>query len=445
MSNPTDRLVELFLKSAVPEGGNPDTLELTPEAIERGVEATQKMLLSDDAIQMGIAGSIAPTFVCIAMAMEEKPKMMWAACRCYEQSLKFLKHLPGSWERIVVLQQLGMVCLRHDRANDAVAWLTDCADQCCKAEGHPRDAVLFGGNFSTPQTRIEFMTSIEKMRAQSYYKLGDMNRANEHLEESKRLEAVSTGDAVERAAAATTSASSRALAGASPIATSVSGDIAQLWAQSVGDPVRLKTYRFQDEGPTVLLTLDLNDHLGIGEEGSNLIDSLKQFRVKCHEAVCDIRLRIRVRDLVQEFRLLLDPLVHKIIPEDTVPRLKGRQGKRRLEVKLFKREKDCKWQGDLVKSVSQDAQKKSKQPAPKGSHLNPLTPEELAKLPSPSGIGGENLPSSFRAAAKAAASVEASAVKKVEATSLAASAIVTTRKIEPEAEPPVIAALEEMD
>merc|ERR1711939_1012983 len=105
-----------------------------------------------------------------------------------------------------------------------------------------------------------------------------------------------------------------------------------------------------DEGPTVSLHLDLNDHLGIGEEASSAVDSLSQFRVMCENDQVDIRVRLqRENGSICQFQLFLKPLAHEIIPEDTVPRLKGREGKRRLEVKLFKRDKQTGWSGDLVK------------------------------------------------------------------------------------------------
>merc|ERR1711957_134649 len=123
---------------------------------------------------------------------------------------------------------------------------------------------------------------------------------------------------------------------------------------------------------------------------------------------------------IREFRLFLEPLAHEIVPEDTVPKLKGREGKRRLEVKLFKRDKTKSWFGDLVRSEVTKAIKKGGEaasrivnggankpaaaksvPAPrKGTALNPLTPEEMAKLPSPSGSAGDNRPSAFMATNK---------------------------------------------
>jgi len=42
----------------------------------------------------------------------------------------------------------------------------------------------------------------------------------------------------------------------------------QLWAERPSEEVRLKQYRFVDEGPTVLVMLDLNDHLPIGHDAS---------------------------------------------------------------------------------------------------------------------------------------------------------------------------------
>merc|ERR1711920_926188 len=107
-------------------------------------------------------------------------------------------------------------------------------------------------------------------------RLGDMTRAHQHLAEAQRLEASATGDAVDRVPE-TSATGSRNGASTTSSAPKQPTDI---WAVAAGDPVRLKCYRYEDEGPTVLLTLDLNDHLGIGEEASTLVDSIKQFRVK---------------------------------------------------------------------------------------------------------------------------------------------------------------------
>merc|ERR1712137_891653 len=75
-----------------------------------------------------------------------------------------------------------------------------------------------------------------------------------------------------------------------------------------------------------------------------------------------------------------------IIPEDTVPKLRGKEGRRRLEVRLFKLDKQINWYGDIVgkpvrreKPPSADAVKA----AARGTALNPLTAEEIAALPTP--------------------------------------------------------------
>jgi len=163
--------------------------------------------------------------------------------------------------------------------------------------------------------------------------------------------------------------------------------------------------------------LDLNDHLGIGEEASVAVDSLKQFRVKCEAEQVDVRCRLQRDDgKVYEFQLLLEPMINEIVPEDTVPRLKGREGKRRLEVKLFKRDKKISWNHDLVKTYHKDDVKDSKKASAKaaaaaaaqapaaakaagprtvGTMLNPLTAEELAALPRPNNAGNDNRPSSW--------------------------------------------------
>jgi len=408
-----DRLVELFLESARTEdqtstsgpafgGAAPDA-----NAIEKGISIVEKMLTSEDAVSMG--GSPSATFVLLGMALEEKPKLGEASIRCYEKGLEFLSRRTSkntaSWERCVVLQQLGAVCLRQGHLQAADGWLEECAQACQIATGHPRDADLFGGAFNTKQTRLEFVAAIEKWRVNVCVKLGDQGRAQMHAAEAKRLEAASTGDAVAR---------QEALTGGQPAgATSSTSLPKDLWKEGPSEVRQLKEYQFLDEGPTVLVILDLNEHLGIGPEASTLVQTMRQFRVNCEANSLDIQLRVqRPTGEVMQFQLLLAPLKKEIIPEDTVPKLRGKETKRRLEVKLFKREKQQPWYGDLVAdgprqikaepSVAKGGDRSSKaRPAAavkeKGTMANPLTPEELARLPKPQQVGDDNRPSNWHA------------------------------------------------
>lgn len=128
----------------------------------------------------------------------------------------------------------------------------------------------------------------------------------------------------------------------------------------------------------------------------------------------DVRLRLRLGQKVVQLRLFLQPLAREIIPEDTVPRLRGRESRRRLEVRLFKRDKQHRWL-DLVPggvaarrppatsgavaasgSAAPPRTAAAQAEAPKGTLLNPLSPEELARLPQPSGGTGDNRPSTWR-------------------------------------------------
>jgi len=384
----TDRLVQLFLQSARPEGTGSDDID--DEGIARAVEATEKMLLSEDAVKMAVGPD--ETFVLLAMSLEEKPKLESAAIACYEKALEYHHRRAargrggGGWEECIILQQLGAVCLRQRRLSEADKWLAECSKLCSQLDSHPRESVLFGGNMNTQQTRLEFASNVEKMRAKTCVELGDNQRAHMHVNEAKRLHAAVTGDAVERQA--NTSA---------PQAKT--DPVKELWTAQPSEERQLTEYHFTDEGPTLLLMLDLNQHLGIGEEASAVVESLQQFKVNCQDKSVDIQLRFRRRSgAICQCRLLLDPLAKEIVPEDTVPKLRGKDTKRRLEVKLFKRDKQERWYGDLVtdKKVKPAEVSKQKAPAPaKGSILNPLTPEELAALPRPSDTQGDNRPSSF--------------------------------------------------
>ncbi|CAE7235075.1 unnamed protein product [Symbiodinium sp. CCMP2592] len=362
------------------------------EGIQRAIAHMEAMLTSEDAAN--VVGSPAATFVCLGMALEEKPKLQPASVSCYEKALEYVGRAghPEPWEHCVLLQQLGAVCLRLGRLKEADKWLEHCSRACEEADGHPRDAVLFQRSFSTSQTRLEFAVMVAKLRAKTSMDMGNETRAREFVAEAKALQAALSGDAVERQEAGR------------PRAKASTADASkQLWAEEPAEEVILKEYRFMDEGPTVLVMLDLNEHTGLGTEASESVTSLRQFRVNCQEKALQIDLRLRRADgRVSQYRLPLEPLAHEIIPEDTVPKLRGKEGKRRLEVKLFKREKDRRWYGDLVCGTppvapqTKTAAPASKEPA-KGTILNPLTAEEIAKLPKPGDSAGYNRPSSFRA------------------------------------------------
>jgi len=257
---------------------------------------------------------------------------------------------------------------------------------------------------------------VEKFRAKVCMELGDEGRARLHVAEGQRLEAAASGDAVERHAAAPRPGEAGRAPPAQPKAAAAPGPAAiprdafkELWSEEPAEERRLKQYSYVDEGPTVMLILDLNEHLGIGQEASAAVESLRQFRVQCEAHSADVQLRLRRADgRVRHFRLLLQPLAKEIVPEDTVPRLRGKESKRRLEVRLFKRDKQQTWFGDLVADSSRPGQlptgtstKGSSSVAPagtaaKGTLLNPLTAEELARLPRPSGgSNSDNRPSSW--------------------------------------------------
>jgi len=97
-----------------------------------------------------------------------------------------------------------------------------------------------------------------------------------------------------------------------------------------------------------------------------------------------------------------------------------------VQVRLFKRDKQEKWFGDLVaeglsqKKRAAEAAKSKQGPvaktapeanAEKGTLLNPLSAEELARLPRPSGgASADNRPSSWRQAGSQLEQVPAPAV-----------------------------------
>merc|ERR1719265_2040397 len=142
-----------------------------------------------------MGGAPAATFVCLAMALEEKPHLQAGSIRCYEKALEILDRKAargraqntGSWERAVVLQQLGVVCLRQAKIRDGERFLVECVAECAKTEEHPRDVVLFGGAFNTTQTRVEFVATVEKVLSQLYHQLGDEEKSRAHYQNVERL------------------------------------------------------------------------------------------------------------------------------------------------------------------------------------------------------------------------------------------------------------------
>lgn len=405
----SDRLVTLFLQAMHEDEDGDKVVNLSgkppPDAIERGVASVQKVLTSDDAIRAG--ASLAATYTVLGMALEEKPYLEDAAVRCYERALDFL-HDDGraGWERCVVLQQVGQLCLKHNRTNDAERLLRQCAEETGKTEGHPRDVKLFAGAFSTGQTRSEFASTIAKLRAKTYFELKDEANARAQYNEAKRLEAVASGDAVERAVA-----NSRQGAGPPAAPREDANDPKRMWAATPDETHRLTEYWFSDEGPTVLLIVNLREHVGLDGDAVGAVASLQQFRVSCKDRIVDIGLRLRrANGCLCHYQLRLDPLTKEIVPEDTVPKLRGSEGKRRLEVKLFKKEKDMPWGGLVTEKPKAKAKASAPAPSPsagvkapkappkaaRGTALNPLTAAELAALPTPGGgNAGDNRPSAF--------------------------------------------------
>lgn len=165
-----------------------------------------------------------------------------------------------------------------------------------------------------------------------------------------------------------------------------------------------------DDGDKGTVTLIVNLQKHVGPEVAERVRSMRQCRVSCTKESCTLRIRWWLQEgeegtyavaRVAERLLVLDPLSREIIPEDTVTKLKGAESKRRLEVLLFKRDKKAKWWGSIV-----DEAKKKTLPTAPGAEVeaskkkesmatleDPLTEEELARLPKPGGtVGLDNRP-----------------------------------------------------
>lgn len=385
-----DRLVQLFLQNVDPEGVTQGKGPPSAKGIENAIAVTEEMLCSDYAVASGAQPSA--TFCLLALALEEKPGLTEASKRCYEKTLEKLgAEKGGIWERCVVLQQLGKICVKSQHYAEAERWLMDCVAESEKAKGHPRDASLFAGGFTTQQSKREFLSSVHKLLAKLYLDTKRMEDVQKHYALAQQYAVEMKGDLVEQQ-----------LGKAESSAPSAASEITRLWAAQPDEERRLKVYNFSDEGPTVSLILDLNEHLGIGSVASEAISSLRQFKVVCEKEKCDVRLRLTHEGRVLEFRLLLYPLFEEIVPEDTVPKLRGKESKRRLEVKLFKKEKKYSWRDltndteDGRRKLALELAKDAKQKGPvKGTHLNPLSEEELASLPKPGTERDCNRPSGW--------------------------------------------------
>eukprot|EP00746_Dinoflagellata_sp_MGD_P164177 gnl/MRDRNA2_/MRDRNA2_92660_c0_seq1.p1 gnl/MRDRNA2_/MRDRNA2_92660_c0~~gnl/MRDRNA2_/MRDRNA2_92660_c0_seq1.p1 ORF type:complete len:538 (-),score=123.29 gnl/MRDRNA2_/MRDRNA2_92660_c0_seq1:98-1711(-) len=386
-----ERLVQLFIQSMDPENdGTNQPKAPSPEGIDKAIGTIEEMLSSDHAIASGT--DPAGTWCLLAMALEDKPGLADGSIRCYEKTLEKISNRKNSWELCVTLEQLGKVCMQNKRRAEAERHLLQCVTEVDRTPGHPRDEDLFQGGFSTKQTKRQFQTTLHKLLAKLYLDQQRMDEVRHHYALAQKFDAaVQQQDAVEaqlqREASGSSSAPSKAYS--PPV-----DDIARLWKATPESRKNLRNYHYSDEGSTVSALLDLNEHLGLqGTSASEAVSSLRQFRVTCEEDKCDVLLRLESDGCVKEFRLLLYPLSHEIIPEDTVPKLRGKPEKRRLEVKLFKKEKKITWRGltdetesgkkKLAKELGKDTREKVPE---KATHMNPLTEEEIASLPKPSDV-----------------------------------------------------------
>lgn len=286
------------------------------------------------------------TWVAIARELEQKPHLEEAAIRVYEEAVDALDALQGArgWEPAVVRQMLGALCLRRGRLQDAESWLAESAELASKAPGHPREQKLFA-SISSRHSRGEFAAMVARLRAKASYESGDAERARALLQESEQLLASPPLPFVPAARAAAASAPG----GVAPVAGGAAAwDGQQLWAAEPQERRTVARYRFEGSSSSATVTLDLNEHLGLGEAASATVHSSDQIRVDCTADSVKLRLRLHHEGRVWEFRLLLHPLALEIIPEDTTLRLRGAAGRRRLELLLVFRDKDRLWYGELL-------------------------------------------------------------------------------------------------
>lgn len=371
-----DRLVQLFTESMKLEDelGNVIAADSVPTdaQIETGVRAMEAVMHTEEAERVGADPSA--TFVLIGNALEERPHLGRAAARFYELALE---RRPGpGWERCVVLHLAGVAWMRQGELQEARRHLDECSTLYQDLDGHPRDEVLFGGSFSSRHTKREFAAMIEQFRTKLYHDLGDVFKARQIFNDYTRLSKPYSENV------------------AQPQEEKGKGAVEEpakaLWRDAPSEERRITEYLFSDEGPCVHVVVNMNEHLGLGPDASKAVESLQQFRVKCEGNKVSVQLRLRHGGRLLHYDMLLCPLANDIIPEDTVPKLRGKPDKRRLELQLFKLEKERRWVGELVASgpLPKDgrAGKKAVGQASRGTMLNPLSNEEMAELQQPGGL-----------------------------------------------------------
>jgi len=375
------------LQGEVTWGDKPPSMDM----IYRGIHNLEALFCTDQAAQAGMGREqIASTLVVLAQGLEKKAHLQECAIKVYEAALEPRHDLEG-WERCVATQLLAGLQLKRNLYGDAESRLDDCVALMKETDGHPRDEVLFGGGLKSHHTRREFAALIEKLRVKLYHDLGDTAKAHQHMAEVKRLTAPVTGDLVQQASAGGAVGAGYQAGGSSgsSAAPTKSEDpreraAADLWKAKPSEERVVSEYLYVDEGPSVIVMVELNEHLGIGGDASSYVESLQQFRVRCEPLFVEVLLRLRKDGKIWEFKMVLNPLAREIIPEDTVPKLRGKEGRRRLEVRLFKLDKHINWHGDIVgKPARKEKPADAVKAAKKGTALNPLTAEEIAALPTP--------------------------------------------------------------
>lgn len=315
-----------------------DGLPPSPEQVQRAIAGLRDVV----AQAVSEPGDLCNTWVVLARELEKRPHLQGAAIEVYHEAIATLRELGSrhSWENIVARQMVGALSLKGGLLDDARRWLSECAALVVETPGHPRDRKLFG-TVSSRHSRGEFAAMVARLRAKERHDSGDVAGARSFVEESKRLledPLCPVGRSV---------APPLCKPGATDL--DIASDLKQLWVTIPDQSSRILRYRFEGGmSDSSIVTVELNEHLDIGEAASLAVQSLGQIRVACTTDSVEARVRLQHQGRLCEFVLHLLPLAREIIPQDTIPKLRGKPDRRRLELLLIMRDKGRGWNGELL-------------------------------------------------------------------------------------------------
>jgi hypothetical protein len=157
----SDRLKELFL-GALEKAGNDDP--------EPHIDQVVQMCLQNPGAGVNPEG----TLTLLAMSLEDShPDLAYA---CYKRVLTAMRDV--SWERAVVMQQLGKLEIQRKNTVAARELLTEAVEAADQLPRKPEDK-LFDGAISCVMTKPSYQEKCLHLMAKSYWDDGDMEKAQQ--------------------------------------------------------------------------------------------------------------------------------------------------------------------------------------------------------------------------------------------------------------------------